>query len=215
MKYNYVPDTYDRELIKEKFKDDDEFLQCQLAYKKAFEKILNKIYSFKEIDEKVNSDGLVPKAITNEEFFYHQTSNLQNSYVFLRNNFHVEKLDKKDIDNLKEGVITQDLFNRTLSNVIFENGNEIFLGTPIEENLVKSKSLYFEFGYNTYEVDDIDFIGKIESKRDQIFEEIETALKDKIDIPVSFITNDSIATLLNEEKEITTVQDFIKPNLKN
>ena len=47
MKYNYVPDTYDRDLIKEKFKDDDEFLKCQLEYKKAFESILNKVYDFK------------------------------------------------------------------------------------------------------------------------------------------------------------------------
>ena len=97
MKYNYVPDTYDRDLIREKFKDDDEFLQCQLAYKKAFEIVLNKVYDFKGIDDKVNSNGLVPKVLTNDQDFYHQNSNLQNNYVYLRNNFHVEKLDKEDI----------------------------------------------------------------------------------------------------------------------
>ncbi|MBQ1550823.1 MAG: hypothetical protein IIZ67_01865 [Bacilli bacterium] len=215
MKYNYVPDTYDRDLIKEKFKDDDEFLKCQLEYKKAFEIILNKVYDFSGIDEKVNSDGVVPKAITDSKFFYHQTSSLQNNYVFLRNNFHVEKLDKEDIDNLKNGVITQDLFNRTLPDVIFEEGDEIFLGKPTDENLVKSKSLYFEFGYNTYDIDDFDLIEQIESKKDQIFGEIEEAFKGKIGIPISFITNDSIATIINEEEELTTAQDFTRPIMKN
>ena len=214
MKYNYVPDTYDRELIKEKFKDDDEFLKCQLEYKKAFETILNKVYDFRGIDEKVNSDGLVPKVITDSRFFYHQTSNLQNNYICLRNNFHVEKLSKEDIEKLKEGIIDPDLFNRTLPDVIFEDGDELFLGTPIEDNLVKSKSLYFEFGYNNYDVDDFEFLKKIESKRDQIFEEIENAFKGKIDIPISFITNDSIATMINEQDEITTAQDFMKPTIK-
>lgn len=215
MKYNYVPDTYDRDLIKEKFKDDDEFLQCQLTYKKAFETLLTKVYDFKGIDEKVNSDGLVPKVITNEEDFYHRNTNLQNNYVFLRNNFHVEKLSKEDLDNLKKEIITQDLFNRTLPDVLFEEGDETFIGRAIEENLVNSKSLYFEFAYNNYEVDDFDFLTKIEDKRDEIFKGIETAFKGKIGIPISFITNDSIGTILNEEDEFTISEDFTRPILKN
>lgn len=212
MKYNYVPDTYDRDLIKEKFKDDDEFLKCQLEYKKAFESILNKVYDFSGIDEKVNSDGLVPKPITDAHFFYHQTSNLHNNYVFLRNNFHVERLDKEDIENLKNGIITQDLFNRTLPDVIFEGGDETFIGQPINKNLVKSKSIYFEFGYNEYDVDDYELVEQIESKRDQIFKEIEEAIKGKIGIPLSFITNDSLSTMLNEDG-LTTTQDFIRPSI--
>ena len=196
MKYNYVPDTYDRDLIKEKFKDDDEFLKCQLEYKKAFESILNKVYDFSGIDEKVNSDGLVPKPI------------------FLRNNFHVERLDKEDIENLKNGIITQDLFNRTLPDVIFEGGDETFIGQPVDKNLVKSKSLYFEFGYNEYDVNDYELVEQIENKRDQIAGEIEEALKGKIGIPISFITNDSLSTMLNEDG-LTTTQDFIKPSIKN
>lgn len=215
MKYNYVPDTYDRELIKEKFKDDEEFLKCQLEYKKAFEAILNKVYDFKSIDDKVNKEGLVPKLLTNEEDFYHHNSNLQNNYVFLRNNFHVEKLNKEDIENLKKGIITPDLFNRTLPEVLFEGGDETFIGRPIEENLVKSKSLYFEFAYNNYDVDDFDFLMKIESTRDELFKEIESSFKDKIGIPISFITNDSIGTILNEENEITISEDFSRPILKN
>lgn len=214
MKYNYVPDTFDRELIKEKFKDDDEFLKCQLEYKKAFESILNKVYDFKSIDEKVNSDGLVPKPITDANFFYHQTSNLRNNYVFLRNNFHVERLSNEDIENLKNGTITQDLFNRTLPDVLFEGGDETFIGRPVDKNLVKSKSLYFEFGYNEYDVYDYAFVKQIETKRDQIFGEIEEALKGKIGIPISFITNDSLSTMLNEDG-LTTTQDFMRPSIKN
>ena len=214
MKYNYVPDTYDRDLIKEKFKDDDEFLKCQLEYKKAFESILNKVYDFKSIDKKVNSIGFVPKPITDANFFYHQTSTLQNNYVFLRNNFHVERLDNEDIENLKNGIITQDLFNRTLQDVIFEGGDATFIGKPIKKNLVKSKSLYFEFGYDVYEVDDYEFVEQIENIRDQVFEEIEEALKGKIEIPISFITNNSLSTMLSEDG-LTTTQDFIRPSIRN
>ena len=203
MKYNYVPDTYDRELIKEKFRDDDDFLQCQLQYKKVFEFLLTLIYDFKGIDQKVNSDGLVPKALSDSKFFYHNTSYLHNNYVFLRNNFHVEKLNREDIDNLKKGLIAQDLFVRTLPDVLFEGGDEMFLGTPILENLVKSKSLYFEFAYNSYAVDDFDFLMKIEARRDELFKEIEEAFRGKTEIPISFITNDSIGTMLDEEGGVT------------
>ena len=33
MKYNYIPDTYNYHLIKEKFGNYEHFLQCQILYR--------------------------------------------------------------------------------------------------------------------------------------------------------------------------------------
>ncbi len=152
MKMDYTPNTISYKLIKEKNIDEELFLPLQLKYRKSLENILKKYVSFNSFDELlVKTFGSIPLYESNS--FYYKYSELDSKYLFLRNNIHIERLNEKDIDVIKESLFDKEDLNgdfilRTLKEVIFEEGDIVILEGSNEKYSCKANSLIIEFAYN-------------------------------------------------------------------
>ena len=194
MKYKYIPDSFNNELISSKFKNDDEFIYSQIIYRKGFEKILNEVIDFNKINQYILSTKIdIPEAYDKEYNFYHKYSNINSKYIFLRNNFHVEKLSTEEIGQLLNKTVDKDFYNNTLEKVIFEDGFETFYGIPMNENKALSKSIVFEFSYNQKKCTDVNQLMEIKKICEEVCNMIETELKQFTQIPISFIIYDCIS----------------------
>jgi len=216
MKYKYIPNSYNENLKAEKFKTEDEFLHCQIIYRTGLERHLKNIIDFKKINEILSiGDEKIPVVDDTSYNFYHQFSTFGNSYLFLRNNIHVENLTQNEIEELTtEDRLNAEFYNQTLSRVIFEGGNEMFLGVPIDKNLVLSKSLTFEFAYDQKKCQSLEQLNYIENTAKKVFSYIEECAKGKLNLPINFVMYDAIVDYYQPEdldlKSELVENDFIK-----
>ena len=105
MNYKFIPDSI-------KIDDSiplnyslDEFLELQISYKQSFEKILTDIVDFAYFDNWVkNNINDLPIVNDKEANFYRKFSTLNSDYIYLRNNIHIEKLDFKELNELRSNV---------------------------------------------------------------------------------------------------------------
>ena len=98
MEYIYIPDSYNNNLMKEKFKNEEEFLNTQVLYRQKFESILEQYIDFNLIDRVIKNKNINIPTIEDTKYnFYHKYSTLNSKYIFLRNNFDVENLTKEEI----------------------------------------------------------------------------------------------------------------------
>ena len=200
MKYKYIPDSYNYELINEKY-NEEEFIDLQNQYREYLEKLLKSIIDFKDTDAKIKQIINVPKINDSEYNFYHKFSTLGSDYIYLRNNFHIEKLNDEELSRLKNNDMDYDYLKSTLSKVIFEEGDKAFYGNSILKYLANSKSIVFEFSYDQQQLVDVKELKTIESIIQQISEYLTTNIEKKLNIPVSIIVYDGIHDIYKQEDE--------------
>lgn len=204
MNYVYIPDSYNNNLIKEKYKSEEEFLNIQILYRQKFESILKKYIDFKSIDIVIKNKNInIPEVEDTEYNFYHKYTTLDSKYVFLRNNFHVENLTKDEIKRLLTNDINDvTFFNSTLSKVIFEDGDETFFGIPTDEVKIKSRSLVFEFAFDQTKIENIEELKEINNIIKQTEEYLKENIKGVFRATPSFIVYNSIPNLYQKNVNI-------------
>ncbi len=205
--YKYIPDSYDYESEIIKGMSYDMFLNIQIKYRESLENILKKYVDFIKLDDNINNLTFPVPILNDLDYnFYHKYSTLESKYIFLRNNIHVERLDKTDISMINGYIIDKELLPEnyilsTLDKVIFENGNETFFGTPIDSNKVSSQSLVFEFAYNDREctVEEGKIIREIYNK---IFAILKSNLENNMNIKISTIVNEGFDNSLKQNNNL-------------
>lgn len=196
MYYKYIPDSFDYNLINSRFSN-DEFLSLQIKYRTIIEKILIDYIDFEDIDKRINNNVVLPKIEDLDYNFYHKFSSLNSNYLYLRNNFHIEKLSSEEVEILKNGKVDKNFIVSTLSKVLFEDGDESCFGSPRLENIVNCKGLIFEFAYDSMKINSLSDLIKI----DKMIEEIKVYLKSIIEkifrLPASLVINKSLSNIYN------------------
>ena len=192
MKYIYMPDTYNYNLINQNFKNEEDFINAQVKYRMEIEKIIKNYIDFTNIDKYIKSKNIeVPKVLDKEYNFYHKYSTLGSDYIYLRNNYHVENLSTEELEYLiNSSNIESNFFNKTIKKVMFENNT--FFGSATDENLVSSNSLIFEFSYDQTKCKDLEQLHKIKEIIKDISEKIKTNMKNLFNLNCSFIIYNSI-----------------------
>ena len=203
MKYQYLPDSYNWELLDKKGINIDEFLRLQKKYRTGLENVLKKFIDFEEIDRKIEQDGLdIPVVLDEEQNFYRRFSTLNSKYVFLRNNFHVENLTKEEIEKLaNDQEVSIEFLNQTLSRVIFEEGDYTLFGPSSKKELVNSKSIIFEFAFDQKKCKEFEQLMRIENTYENIFDKLEESLKPNLNMPISFHVYRAIPDLFSSKKQ--------------
>lgn len=204
MKYQYMPDSYNWELLEKKGINIEDFLKLQKKYRTGLENVLKKFIDFEEIDRNIEQDGLdIPVVLDEEQNFYRRFSTLNSKYVFLRNNFHIENLTEEEIRQLIHNqAVSIDFLNQTLSRVIFEEGDYTLFGPSSKKELVKSKSIVFEFAFDQKKCKEFDQLMRIEDTYENVFNKIQEKLKPNLNIPISFHTYRAIPDLFSNKKQV-------------
>lgn len=191
MNYKFIPNSYKLD----ENTDYEKFLKKQILYRKSFEAILCKYIDFQKIDERIKSLNL-PIVYDKDYNFYHKFSSLNSEYIYLRNNIHVERLNKEEdeyLENclLKNQLLDFDCINKTYSRVLFEDGEKVFCGSPTSKNMVDSKSIIIEFAYNQIKCN-IEQILNCGEVFEIIKESINSILVDKLNLKTSYVIYNSI-----------------------
>ncbi len=204
MEYNYVPNSYDKNLISKNEFLQDNFLLMQIKYRQSIEEVLKSIINFKELDDYCTKEIKVPINDDWEDNFYHKFSTLNSKYIFLRNNIHVEKLKNEDIEKIKRAIFNENLLDkefvlRTLKDVLYEDGDYVFYGVAMDENRVDSQSLVFEFSYDDSKcsIEEGILIKKI---CDNILNNIKERIESNLNCHVELIINKGFANINNINK---------------
>ena len=195
MIYKYTPDTYDYNLIKKLNLNEDEFLKLQLKYREEFESFLKKIVSFSSFDQLLTKENIKILEIEDKnDNFYHKFSSLNSKYLFLRNNYHIERLKEKDLDVLKGSLfddkkLEENFILKTFKEVLFEDGDQAMFGVPMLKNLANSKSLVFELAYDDKlcSVEESKIIRKF---YENTLVKLQKFLKNELNVDVNIIIND-------------------------
>ncbi len=194
MIYDYSPNTYNDNLIKQ-LNLEELFVQLQIKYKSSLEKFLMKYVKFDSLDELIKKKILfIPEKKDISHNFYLENSTLNSKYLFLRNNIHIENLTKKDIQYIKSCLfdkkyLDDEFILKTIKDVIFEQGDTVFYGIPIEKNEVNSKSLVFEFVYDD-KLCTVTESKQIREFYNNISSSLKSFLEESLNIEVNFILND-------------------------
>ena len=197
MKYKYIPDSYDYSIIEKKYSEED-FLELQNKYRNYLEKLIKSFVNFKDVDNKIKQVMVVPKKEDNEYNFYHKFSSLGSDYIYLRNNYHIEKLSDEEIDLLKNDKMDYEFLRRTFNRVINEEGDKIFYGSPMLKNLVDAKGLVFEFSYDQSQLIEVNELKTIEKITKIIDKYLKDSLK-KLNIPISMVTYNGLVDLYEND----------------
>lgn len=200
MKYTYIPNSYNPELVDSLFSE-DEFVELQKKYRQVLEQIIRKVVDFKQIDKKIKKVLQVPIIEDTDTNFYHKFSSLQSDYIFLRNNIHIENLSSEELQQLKTAEIGDDFIFKTLSKVIFEEGDEAFYGVPVLKNAANCKGLVFEFAYDQMQLLEVKELQIIRSMINEITAYLKKVLQTSFPYPVSVITYNGIPNLFEQEQK--------------
>lgn len=208
-KYNYFPNSYNLDKIKELNLDDEFFLTMQEYYKKYFEILLSKIVNFKSIDDYISTIGISIPIINDKNYnFYHKNSYLKSEYVFLRNNIHIENLTKEEINKIKSCIIsneeldTQFLLN-TFKKVLYEEGDFSMYGIETDDCILNSRSLVFELAFNQKDFVSTNQIMLVEKLEEMLNKILIDTVKKTLDTEVSLLKYNGIPDiyLTNRSKE--------------
>lgn len=204
MTYKYIPETINSKLYTEKYKDYDSFLQDQILYRQIFEEYLKIKVSFEELDKYIEANNISIPLIEDKDInFYHKFSHLYSKYLFLRNNIHVEKLNSEEIMELHNLKNSEQFILKTYEKVLYEDGDFVFAGVPRDENLVASKSIFFEFAFQFSKLEDIKTLTEIK----KIEAKILAFLKTNLDFnQIELIEYNGMSKFLFEENDIR--EDF-------
>lgn len=196
MGFQYLPNTYEKNKIDEKQFTDEEFLQYQIKYRNAVQTLLEETLNFKKIDSIISSClSEIPKVEESEYNFYHYKSAFKNQYIFLRNNIHIERLSDEELNELRNYIlcnteINKEFINKTITKVLFEDGDYCFVGIPNDSTKVPSKSIIIEFAYNQKKCTSLKQIADIKNcytKIKEYFDSITT-----FELPIFLTINKSI-----------------------
>ncbi|MDR1299901.1 MAG: hypothetical protein LBJ84_06620 [Oscillospiraceae bacterium] len=97
----------------------EEYLSLQAEYKAAFYAYLDKAADISQYDGALSGSSYNFSAVSpDEQSVYQKYGSYGNKYVFLRNNFHIERLGADDLDALKTGGDLSGVIERTYKDVI-------------------------------------------------------------------------------------------------
>ncbi len=201
MKYKFIPDSIKDEDIALFNINQDEFLNLQIDYKQAFEKILQEEVDFCIFDNWINKINTNLPVVNDKEFnFYRRYSDLGSDYIYLRNNIHIERLSFDELNRLKSG-ITRDFLLKTYKKVLFEDGDYTYFGNATDMNLIPSKSLVFEFAFDGKECKNLEEYNFYKHYKDQIFKFVAKPIETKLNCAVSIHRYSAIPELFIDESK--------------
>lgn len=203
MKYIYIPNSFNKDHIESKFNSEEEFLECQIKYRKLFEEKLCEYIDFQKLDQLIKEQNIeVPMVEDNEYNFYHKYSYIGSKYIFIRNNYHVENLSNEEIRAILElDKWDNTTFNDTIRKCLYEEGTETFFGVAMDELLVKSDSLVFEFSYDQKKCTNMEQLNKIKLIIDTCFNMIKSSIENIVNSKCSFIVYNAIPDLFYQERK--------------
>ena len=155
------PNLVNYELIKEKGfgedKPNEEYFELLNRYIKLFGQYLMEILPLEQIDTNMkNHESKFVPVKDEDKDFYQITSPLSLEYIYLRNNFYIEKLSKEDLDILRtkdslDGE-TREFIKRTYLNVInpYEDKEVIFYGPENSRHLCDSTDVVLGIRYDEF-----------------------------------------------------------------
>lgn len=199
--YKYIPDTHDQRKIDGRFSDNEEFVKTQKEYKSLFENYLYDELNFEAINLYVMSRRLDIPVIQDHDYnFYHDGSGLRNQYIYVRNNYHVERLSDEDLETLRSGNADEEYLKRTMASVLFEEPDKAFFGPATLDYLADSESIVFEFAFDQKRVETIEELNKIKLLKEDSFKVIGDQMQKSLQIPVSFFTYNGIPEMFKKER---------------
>lgn len=173
----------------------DVYNEITKAYKYVLEYYLNSVIDLKKYDEEIKKSNLY---IGMNKKYKQLNSYLDLNYIFLLNRLFIEKLDKKDIDLLKNSFnknkISDELISmvkRTFKNVIYDNYLDgqyvekvykVCYGAFVPLNFVDNDSLILKIYYGRNEkkiLDTKEFIA-LDKRQVDFFSELINELKKDI-----------------------------------
>ncbi len=203
MEYKFIPDSFDDEAIEQRFGTRERFTNLQIKYKQKFESLLLPFLKIGDLMAMIQSQNVeIPLIDDSKANFYRGYSMLQNPYIYVRNNYHVENLTNEEIAILeRQDIIPLEFFTKSLERVLFEEGDITFYGTPRDEVACPSQSLVFEFAYDQVKCESVEQLIEIE----KVIEQCKLFIRNNLartNIPVSFVVYDGIPKIF-KDKEMT------------
>ena len=192
MKYKYIPDSININILEQKDLSYEKILELQIKYRESFENIIKEYIDFKDIDNLIEDLPFNIPLINDTEYnFYHKFSTLGSKYVFIRNNIHIERLEENELQIVINAINNNTLLDKqfvldTISKVMFEEGNTACYGTALPENMIKAKSITFEFAYEDYKCD-IQQGRMVKEKFSKVFKYILEKLGNYLNVEYSII----------------------------
>lgn len=168
-------------LIKEK-KMENDYIELQNKYKKLFEQYISKKVDLKKYDD-IISDSVLDFGIskpTAKQLFTELENSLNLKYIYIINNFFVEKLDNSNLESLRRSsyILSEQnytLIEETYKDVIkddFDNEyndekHYVCYGYNTKSNYAPSDALVLHILYsrNTKGYNDVEFVQNIKDKR--------------------------------------------------
>ncbi len=182
----YLPDTIDLKAIKEKFKSELEYNNLQIRYRNYIEELLNSLIDFDSINNMIDNFNLNLKEIGDETYnIYHKKSKLKSSYLFIRNNIHIENLNDDEIKALKDNKLYESFVTDTIDRVLDEP-KDFLSYTSNNKDLKYTKGLIIEFAYDSNGLTEEEK-KKVKDLANDIFDVVKESLQHS-----KFITNNLI-----------------------
>lgn len=145
----------------------DEYFELLNKYKNLFGKYLMELLPLEQIDTNMKKSKLNFVPIKEEDKdFYQMTSPLNLDYIYIRNNFYIEKLSKEDLDILRSRENlddeTREFLKRTYLSVInpYDDSRVIFYGPENGKHLCDSTDVVLGIRYDEFvdtELSDAEF----------------------------------------------------------
>jgi hypothetical protein len=202
----FTPESFDFALARSKQligTDDvltDEYLLLQAIYKRAFYQYLDKVTGLSDYERQLKNGKYNFAPLDKpEQNIYQRYGGFEWTYVYLRNNFHIERLTESDLSLLKNSDTASDLFNfveRTFKDVIaihYESNADNFvaiydvgaLGSTSAPNNALVLGLSYEWDYDANgNIISVDAEKDKEAIVIDIGKAIELGLNKILDIPV-------------------------------
>lgn len=204
MKYQCIPDTYNKRKIEEKGFSDLEFENLQKKYIESFEKWLMQKIDLSNINQCIaNCKSSIPVMEDKEYNIYHKNSSLGNDYLYLRNNVHIENLSEQELSELYNSILAEEslaeeFLHKTIAKVLYENGDATYYGIPSPESEVPSKSIVLEFAYDQKKCNSIEQVINIRNSFAEIQKEIIESNRNNSDFPIFLLMYNGIPDLFRE-----------------
>lgn len=189
MFYKFIPNSIDFSILEPLTQE--YVLKMQVVYRKGFESIIKRCLEMKKFDDRISSVGAITLIDDMDYNVYHKFSTLGSSYIFIRNNFHIERLTQDELGELKRmcdenGEVSSDFIMRTYQRVLGEEGDFACYGTPLPQNMLPSRSIVIEFAYDAKKTS-FTLEENLKVAFAEVFLEISEILKTQFDMPCSML----------------------------